>query len=151
MSLSGLSVRGRRSCVDASRLGLGLLLLESLSLSLRFHLGLDLALHGLQQLETLLECVQQALHSGERAGDFEADTLGGRAVDDGVRVAVFAVDVLGDVDSASVAFGAEGGAGAMGLQRIEAEVAVRGVPLKGLHNIELVILGEAAVDGNWHE
>lgn len=65
----------------------------------------------------------------------------------GECLAGFGEDVLRDVEGALVPFGAEGAAFAVGFVRVRAGGAVGGVPGEGLHDVELVVVGEAGVGG----
>ena len=61
-------------------------------------------------------------------------------------------DVLGDVESSLVAFGAEGAAFPMEIVRVRAGGAVRGVAGECFHDIELIVVGKTRVGGgNWRK
>lgn len=66
-------------------------------------------------------------------------------VDDGEGLAGFGEDVLGYVEGALVAFGAEGAAFAVGVVGVRAGRAVRGVAGEGFHDVEFVVVREAGV------
>ena len=95
------------------------------------------AFHGLQKLT----------HRGTFGGDLNLDPLVVFEIDDGKRMAGFVEDVLGDIYSTLVAFGAERLTRSVDLVRVGALVTVGCVSGEGAHHIELVVVRESRIGG----
>lgn len=100
------------------------------------------------QAQTALHGFEEFTHDGAVSGNFHLDASVAVEVDDGEGLAGFGEDVLGYVEGALVAFGAEGAAFAVGVVGVCAGSAVRGVAREGFHYVEFVVVGEAGV-GCW--
>ena len=95
------------------------------------------------QTEAALHGFEQLADGFAVEGDLHLHALISFVVHEGVGLAGFVVKVLGDVDGALVALGAEGPASAMDIIWMGTGGAVSGVAGKGLHDIDLVIPRQA--------
>lgn len=99
------------------------------------------------QVQATLHCLEEFADGGAVGGDLDLDALVAVEVDDGEGLAGFVEDVLRYVLGALEAITAEGAASAVDVVRMGAGGAVRAVSGKGLHHVELVVVGEAGVSG----
>ena len=101
--------------------------------------------------EPALHRLQEILDDLAPDGDLNLHELAALAVDERVGLAAFVVDVLGHVQSELVALVAEGTAVEVDLVGLGAIMAAVGVVGKGLHDVDLVVMGLARVDRGGRE
>lgn len=90
------------------------------------------------QVQSILDGKQQPSSGGAVAGNLDQRRLVELAVNDGMRLAVLAVQVLGHVDGILATTLAKGATSLMCSERVSAACAVTGMTLEGHHDVVLV-------------
>ncbi len=95
------------------------------------------------QSQSALHGFEEFAHDAAVGGDLHLYGSAIVHVDDGECLPRFVEDVLGDVEGALVAFGAEAASLAVDFVWACTGGAVRGVPGEGFHHVEFVVVGKA--------